>query len=143
MSKVTIYKKMDLYKKELKGHLKKQKGITFLDEEAIELIKASLVENGVIRSELESDEDVKTLAFKIAELNELSEALEEQFGESVLDNIKDLELISDFLDNQLTMKQSLLIQKDEQLKKYKEMIAMNKERIKSLEGLIQTVQAIR
>ena len=134
---------MDLYKKELKGHLKKQKGITFLDEEAIELIKASLVENGVIRSELESDEDVKALAFKIAELNELSEALEEQFGESVLDNIKDLELISDFLDNQLTMKQSLLIQKDEQLKKYKEMIAMNKERIKSLEGLIQTVQAIR
>ena len=134
---------MDLYKKELKGHLKKQKGITFLDEEAIELIKASLVENGVIRSELESDEDVKTLAFKIAELNELSEALEEQLGESVLDNIKDLELISDFLDNQLTMKQSLLIQKDEQLKKYKEMIAMNKERIKSLEGLIQTVQAIR
>lgn len=134
---------MDLYKKELKGHLKKQKGITFLDEEAIDLIKASLVENGVIRSEIESEEDVKTLAFKIDELNELSEVLEEQLGESVLDNIKDLELISDFLDNQLTMKQSLLIQKDEQLKKYKEMIAMNKERIKSLEGLIQTVQAIR
>lgn len=134
---------MDLYKKELKGHLKKQKGITYLDEEAIELIKASLVENGVIRSEIESEEDVKTLTFKIDELNELSEVLEEQLGESVLDNIKDLELISDFLDNQLTMKQSLLIQKDEQLKKYKEMIAMNKERIKSLEGLIQTVQAIR
>jgi hypothetical protein len=73
VSKVTIYKKMELLKKELKGHIIKKKNITFLDDYAIELIKNHLSVD-VSDENLESDSfnldyEVYTEFFRNIDLN--------------------------------------------------------------------------
>lgn len=140
VSKVTIYKKIDLFKSELRGHTKKQKGILYLDEVAKDIIKKSLVDNGVLRDVDDLSDINEKLLDQIKGAEDYLDFYQNEISKIRIDNIKDLELISDFLENQLSMKQSLLKQKDEQLKKYKEMIAINKARIRAIENVIQMVQ---
>lgn len=140
VSKVTIYKKMELYKKELRGHIKKVKGITFIDEEAYDLIKKSLVENGVIKDDSLSPELIEAYQSKLREKYSRMADLSKQTLKSKKDNLNDMELILEFLTNQMSMKHQMLSQKEEQLKTYKEIIAKNKKRIEMLEGFIKSIQ---
>lgn len=140
VSKVTIYKKMELYKKELRGHIKKVKGITFIDEDAYDLIKKSLVENGVIKDDSLSPELIEAYQSKLREKYSRMADLSKQTLKSKKDNLNDMELILEFLTNQMNMKHQMLSQKEEQLKTYKEIIAKNKKRIEMLEGFIKSLQ---
>ncbi len=140
VSKVTIYKKMELYKKELKGHIKKVKGITYIDEEAYDLIKKSLVENGVIKDDSLSPELIEAYQSKLREKYSRMADLSKQTLKSKKDNLNDMELMLEFLGNQMNMKYQMLSQKEEQLKAYKEIIAKNKKRIETLEGFIKSLQ---
>lgn len=140
VSKVTIYKKMEIYKKELKGHIKKVKGITYLDENAFELIKKSLIENGVIKDESLSPELIEAYQLKLKEKYSRMADMSKQVVKVKKDNVNDLELVLEFLTNQINMKQQMLSQKEEQLKSYKEMISRNKKRIETMEGLIKSLQ---
>lgn len=140
VSKVTIYKKMEIYKKELKGHIKKVKGITYLDDYAFELIKKSLIENGVIKDESLSPELIEAYQLKLKEKYSRMADMSKQVVKVKKDNVNDLELVLEFLTNQINMKQQMLSQKEEQLKSYKEMISRNKKRIETMEGLIKSLQ---
>lgn len=140
VSKVTIYKKMELYKKELKGHIKKVKGITFIDEDAYDLIKRSLVENGVIKDDSLSPELIEAYQSKLREKYSRMADLSKLTLKSKKDNLNDMELTLEFLSNQMNMKYQTLSQKEEQLKTYKEIIAKNKKRIEMLEGFIKSLQ---
>lgn len=140
VSKVTVYKKMELYKKELKGHIKKVKGITFLDEEALDLIRKSLIENGVIKDESLSPELIEAYQVKLQEKYSRMADMSKRVVKAKGDNLNDLELVCEFLSNQVNMKQQMLTQKEEQLKAYKEMISKNKKRIETMEGFIKSLQ---
>lgn len=140
VSKVTVYKKMELYKKELKGHIKKIKSITYLDDEAFELIKRSLIENGVIKDDTLNPELIEAYQQKLQEKYSRMADMSHKVVKAKKDNLNDLELVCEFLSNQINMKQQLLTQKEEQLKAYKEMIAKNKKRIEAMEGFIKSLQ---
>lgn len=140
VSKVTIYKKMELYKKELKGHIKKVKGITFLDEDAYELIKKSLVENGVIKDDTLSPELIEAYQEKLREKYSRMADLSKHTLKAKKSNLNDMELVLEFLSNQINMKQQMLSQKEEQLKAYKELISKNKKRIEMMEGFIKSLE---
>jgi hypothetical protein len=140
VSKVTIYKKMELYKKELKGDIQKVKGITFLNQEAFDLIKRSLIENGVIKDEHLTPELIESYQRKLKEKYSRMADLSLSVVNVKKDNLNDLDLVCEFLSNQINMKQQMLTQKDEQLKAYKEMIMKNKKRIEAMEGFIKSLQ---
>lgn len=140
VSKVTVYKKMELFKKELKGHIKKVKGITYIDQEAYDIIKRSLIENGVVKDDTLSPELIEAYQEKLKEKYSRMADLSKVNVRAKKDSINDLELMLEFLSNQLNMKQQMLAQKDEQLKSYKDMISKNKKRIELMEGLIKSLQ---
>lgn len=140
VSKVTVYKKMELFKKELKGHVKKVKSITYLDEEAFDLIKRSLIENGVIKDDSLNPELIEAYQQKLQEKYSRMADMSHKVVKAKKDNLNDLELVCEFLTNQISMKQQLLSQKEEQLKAYKEMITKNKKRIEAMEGFIKSLQ---
>lgn len=140
VSKVTIYKKMDLFKKELKGHIKKVKGITYLDQEAYDIIRRSLIENGVVKDESLSPELIEAYQEKLKEKYSRMADLSKLSIRTKKDSVNDLELMLEFLGNQQNMKQQMLAQKEDQLKSYKDMISKNKKRIELMEGLIKSLQ---
>ncbi len=140
VSKVTIYKKMELYKKELKGDIQKVKGITFLNQDAFDLIKRSLIENGVIKDEHLTPELIESYQRKLKEKYSRMADLSLSVVNVKKDNLNDLDLVCEFLSNQINMKQQMLTQKDEQLKAYKEMIMKNKKRIEAMEVFIKSLQ---
>ncbi len=140
VSKVTVYKKMELFKKDLKGHVKKVKSITYLDEEAFDLIKRSLIENGVIKDDSLNPELIEAYQQKLQEKYSRMADMSHKVVKAKKDNLNDLELVCEFLTNQINMKQQLLSQKEEQLKAYKEMITKNKKRIEAMEGFIKSLQ---
>lgn len=53
LSKVSIYKRLDL--KEIREHISKKQGVTYIDEEGFNLIKASLNLKEEIKSDLKND----------------------------------------------------------------------------------------
>lgn len=140
VSKVTIYKKMELFKRELKGHVKKVKGITFLDQEAYDIIRRSLIENGVVKDETLSPELIEAYQEKLKEKYSRMADLSKVSIKTKKDSVNDLELMLEFLGNQQNMKQQMLAQKEDQLKSYKDMISKNKKRIELMEGLIKSLQ---
>lgn len=140
VSKVTIYKKMELFKRELKGHVKKVKGITLLDQEAYDIIRRSLIENGVVKDETLSPELIEAYQEKLKEKYSRMADLSKVSIKTKKESVNDLELMLEFLGNQQNMKQQMLAQKEDQLKSYKDMISKNKKRIELMEGLIKSLQ---
>lgn len=131
---------MELFKRELKGHVKKVKGITFLDQEAYDIIRRSLIENGVVKDETLSPELIEAYQEKLKEKYSRMADLSKVSIKTKKDSVNDLELMLEFLGNQQNMKQQMLAQKEDQLKSYKDMISKNKKRIELMEGLIKSLQ---
>lgn len=136
VSKVTVYKKMELFKKELKPHIQKKKNITYLDEEAFEIIRQSLVDNGVIEDDAQSKEQLMVMEEKLARKEMRIDALYGSIQELCDEHAVDLEQINDMLQGQLSIKMKELDEKKKMMESYKALIQANKNRIDYLETLI-------
>lgn len=83
LSKVSIYKKLKL--KELHGHVVKNNGITYVDDEGLSFIKDSLKKNDEVKSSLNNDDKESSSNPEIAaEETDLVSYLKEQL--TVKDN---------------------------------------------------------
>lgn len=137
VSKVTIYKKMEKFKKELKPHLHKKRNITFVDDDGIEVIRQSLIENNVIFEKTDIENQVKILEAELTRTKEQLEWMNNQLMTAYRDDILNLRFVLDLLNGQITMKTSRLHEKEEMLANYKDINRLNKERIKTLEGYLE------
>jgi len=138
VSKVTIYKKMEKFKKELKPHLHKKRNITFVDDDGIEIIRQSLIENNVIFEKTDIENQVKILEAELTSTKEQLEWMNNQLMTAYRDDILNLRFVLDLLNGQITVKTSRLHEKEEMLANYKDINRLNKERIKTLEGYLET-----
>lgn len=137
VSKVTIYKKMEKFKKELKPHLHKKRNITFVDDDGIEIIRQSLIENNVIFEKTDIENQVKILEAELTRTKEQLEWMNNQLMTAYRDDILNLRFVLDLLNGQITVKTSRLHEKEEMLANYKDINRLNKERIKTLEGYLE------
>lgn len=138
VSKVTIYKKMEKFKKELKPHLHKKRNITFVDDEGIEIIRQSLIENNVIFEKTDIENQVKHLEEELSNTKDQLEWMNTQLMTAYRDDILNLRFVSDLLSGQITAKTSRLQEKEEMLANYKDINRLNKERMKNLESYLET-----
>ncbi len=138
VSKVTIYKKMEKFKKELKPHLHKKRNITFLDDEGVEIIRQSLIENNVIFEKIDIENQVKELEETLDKKVDQLEWMNTQLLTAYRDDILNLRFVLDLLNGQIKVKTSQLKDKEEMLADYKDINRLNKERIKGLETFLET-----
>lgn len=142
VSKVTIYKKMSLLKKELKPFIHKKRNITFIEEEGLRLIKESLVANHVIADTELKDKRIEELANDndkyLSQLND--------FNARVLDlereHIEDLKLMISTLESQVNLKKSQLQVKKQLIKNFQDLVAYNKMQISELEQRIEQLNEV-
>lgn len=133
VSKVTIYKKISSNKEALKGHITKKKNITFLDDEAVEIIKNSLQVNKEKVSGKLIDEELGKVYEDIKAYQDLTNKLKSEKIAMMNDEIMDLESQVRFLKSQITVKESFLATKDVTLENFKELLQLNKELIGRLD----------
>ena len=138
VSKVTIYKKMEKFKKELKPHLHKKRNITFLDDDGVEIIRQSLIENNVIFEKSDIENQVKELEETLDKKIEQLEWMNTQLLAAYRDDILNLRFVLDLLNGQIKVKTSQLKDKEQMLSDYKDINRLNKERIKVLETFLET-----
>lgn len=133
VSKVTIYKKMEKFKKELKPHLHKKRNITYVDDDGVEIIRQSLIENNVIFEKIDIENQVKELTVVVASKNDQLEWMNTQLMTAYRDDILNLRFVLDLLNAQIKVKTSQLKEKEEMLSNFKDVNRLNKERMKVLE----------
>ncbi len=136
VSKVTIYKKMDLLKKELKPYIKKQRKITFIEAEGVEIIKKSLTYQKTDDLHLVELEN-KKLTDELARLQEIVDANKDSYGRAFTGQIGDLEKQIDLLGNQVRIKEGELATKDFILSELKQLIKNNRERIAYMDKITE------
>jgi len=134
VSKVTIYKKISSNKEALKGHITKKKNITFLDDEAVEIIKNSLQVNKEKVSGKLIDEELGKVYEDIKAYQDLTNKLKSEKIAMMNDEIMDLESQVRFLKSQIAVKESYLTTKDKALENFKELLHLNKELIGRLDN---------
>lgn len=136
VSKVTIYKKMEIFKKELKPHIHKKKNITYLDDEGIEIIKESLIENNVIVDPKVNEEEITKLRDIIMSRNKEIEKLIYQAMDVSNSSTDDMDILIGVLETQINMKKGQLESLDRTLGTFKKINRVNKDRIKYLEEIL-------
>ena len=139
VSKVTIYKKMEIFKKDLKPHIHTIKKITYLDEEGIEIIKKSLIENNVIQDENESNEIIVELLEKVKKSDLKVNEVAKDNKRILLDSIEENERFIDISEKQLKSKKNQLDSLDKSLESLKNINGANKNRIKYLEVITKDI----
>lgn len=141
VSKVTIYKKMEQLKKELKPHIKKKKNITYIEAEGIELIKSSLShfseENHPVVSEL----DLKKLEEDKALLNNEILLKEDEIQRIAMNHIIELEGYLEYLTQQINLKKDVVKRKKDTLELFKLITKNNKRSIEFIEKLSVTLNS--
>lgn len=140
VSKVTIYKKITANKIELEGHLVKKKNITYLDDEALEIIKNSLQVNREKASEKLIEAELDKMYFDINIMSEINEKLKNEKISLLDDQILDIESTIRHLQSQVQIKENQLKTKDEILNNFKVSLKINKDRIKVLDQILQEFQ---
>lgn len=135
VSKVTIYKKMEIFKKELKPHIHKKKNITYLDDEGVEIIKESLIENNVIVDPKANEEVITKLRDIIISRNKEIEKLIYQAMDVSNSSTDDMDILIGVLEMQINMKKGQLESLDRTLGTFKKINKANKDRIKYLEEI--------
>lgn len=138
VSKVTIYKKMEKFKKELKPYLHKKRNITYVDDDGIEIIRQSLIENNVIFEKSDIENKVKALSSQLESTKTQLEWMNNQLMSAYRDDILNLRFVLDLLNGQIKVKSSQLLEKEEMLSNYKDINRLNKERIKDLNAFLET-----
>lgn len=133
VSKVTIYKKISGNKEVLKGHVIKKKNITFLDDEAVEIIKNSLQVNKEKISGKLIDEELGKVYEDIKSYQDLTNNLKSEKIAMMNDEIMDMESQLRYLKSQIVVKESYISKKNDVLENFKELLQLNKTLIKKLE----------
>lgn len=142
VSKVTIYKKISLFKKELKPYIHKKRNITFIDEEGVRIIKDSLVANHVIADSTDKDEYIEKLNQDLEVHQSQVKMLNERVIESERQHIEDLQLLITTLEAQVKLKRTQIESKNLLMKNFKDLIVNNKNQIKRIEKKIQEMDAV-
>jgi len=133
VSKVTIYKKISSNKEALKGHIIKKKNITFLDDEAVEIIKNSLQVNKEKISGKLIDEELGKVYEDIKAYQDLTNKLKSEKIAMMNDELMDMESQIRYLKSQIFVKESYISSKDIILENFKTLLELNKTRIGKLE----------
>ena len=138
VSKVTIYKKIEKMKKEMKPHIHKKRNITYIDEGGIELIKNSLIENNVIIRDESNEEKIKELENIIENRGKKISWFNENLISISRDDLLNLRFVLDILNSQLKIKEDEIERKEKIIKGFQDVNRLNKERIKIIEEIIET-----
>ncbi|MCH4891244.1 hypothetical protein EZV73_26980 [Acidaminobacter sp. JC074] len=133
VSKVTIYKKISNNKEALKGHIVKKKNVTYLDDEAVEIIKNSLqVNNEKVTGRL-IDDELNKVYEEIKLHQEINEKLKAEKISMLNEEVMELESMIRHLNSQIVIKQNHLNSKNDVLEKFKSLLKANKTLIKQLD----------
>jgi len=141
VSKVTIYKKISLFKKELKPYIHKKRNITFIDEEGVQIIRDSLVANQVIADTALKDEQIVELNREVLENESHIKMLNEKMIDVQRDHMEDLQLLISTLKAQVSLKRTQIDSKNQLIKNFKDLVAYNKEQIKRIESKISQIES--
>ena len=140
VSKVTIYKKISLFKKELKPFIHKKRNITFIDEEGVQIIRDSLVANQVIADTALKDEQIVELKNEVDENEAHIKMLNEKMIDVQREHMEDLQLLISTLKAQVSLKRTQIDSKNQLIKNFKDLVAYNKEQIKRIESKISQIE---
>ena len=141
VSKVTIYKKISLFKKELKPYIHKKRNITFIDEDGVQIIKDSLVANQVIADTALKDEQISSLKKEVEENEAHIKMMNEKMIDVQREHMEDLQLLVSTLKAQENLKRTQIDSKHQLIKNFKDLVAYNKEQIKRIEDKISLVES--
>jgi len=141
VSKVTIYKKISLFKKEIKPYIHKKRNITFIDEEGVQIIRDSLVANQVIADTALKDEQIVELNREVLENESHIKMLNEKMIDVQRDHMEDLQLLISTLKAQVSLKRTQIDSKNQLIKNFKDLVAYNKEQIKRIESKISQIES--
>lgn len=136
VSKVTIYKKISSNKDALKGHVIKKKNITYLDDEAVEIIKNSLQVNKEKVSGRLIDEELKQVYEDLRQFKESNDKLKAEKVALLNDQLLDLESILRYLKGQILVKKSSIKNQKESIFDLNEAVKHQKHVIQQLESYL-------
>jgi len=136
VSKVTIYKKISNHKKELKVHMKKVKNITYLNDEAVDIIRNNINNQTVASGRIINDE-IDDLHKQLDNLRQEKKQFEEALINQVRIEIDELGGVKRSLESQINVKMSHIERKDQMLETFKEIVKVNKDRIKHVELILE------
>lgn len=111
VSKVTIYKKINKNKKQLKPHIHTRSNITYIDDEGVEIIKDSIE----IVTPYILNEDTDLAEFK-------------------RNSMEDLNQMIGILSHQIEVKKKQIDKRDEIIESYKSILKSNRGKIQYLES---------
>lgn len=141
VSKVTIYNKINHLKQEIKPHVYKKKGITYVDDTGVELIRKALgVNQGVNHLEIEvnskevvsnENEDKSSV---VKELTHKIDSLQDGYINSLTGQINHLKKELEIKNEQLNTKDELIRNFQILLKEDKDRILLLEEKLKDKES---------
>jgi len=140
VSKVTIYKKISHFKKELKPYIHKKRNITYIDEAGIQIIRDSLVANQVIADTALKDEQIDDLTHEVVESEAHIKMLNDKMLEVQREHMEDLQLLISSLAAQVKLKRTQIDSKNQLMKNFKDLVAYNKEQIRKIEDKISQIE---
>ncbi len=139
VSKVTIYKKISLFKKELKPYIHKKRNITFIDDQGVEIIKESLIANHVIADSTDKDNQIDELNQALELHQSQVKLLNDRLIETEKAHMEDLQLLVSTLEAQVNLKKTQIESKNRLMRNFKDLVAYNKSQIKRIEEKIQVM----
>lgn len=167
VSRVTVYKKIEILKKDLKSHVGTVGKSLCIDEDGIELIRQSLSRDHIDRApkhkasesvlpfsstqvkgqnieeeaghNSESEKKVLDLQNALSIKEQEHKKCLRQYKQLQDDYLRSLQLINSLFDNQITIKKRENEDKNRIITSYKEIIGYNKERISKMEEKLYTL----
>ncbi len=107
-----VYKHINKHQKELKGHIKKDHGIKYLDDDAIEFLNSLIRENSLVVMDNSRNEEIKRLQEENNRLRDKVESLSDKLLEKTEQSQQHIVMIAE-----LRTKIALLESKKEEQKK--------------------------
>lgn len=135
VSKVTIYKKMNQLKKELRPYVKKKKNITYIETEGIELIKSSLTQFIDDSHPAVSELTLKKLEEEKLSLEKNLDDKDSEIERIASNHIIELESQLEYLAQQIVLKKDVIKRKKETVEVFKLLTRKNKLSIDFIEEL--------
>lgn len=142
VSKVTIYKKITANKDALKGHIIKKKNVTYLDDEAVEVIKNSLQINREKASGRLIDEELNQVYEDIKCYEDANNRLRSEKIAMLNDDIAELESTLRLLNSQVNVKKNQLLTNEQIIENFDMMMKNNKSRINLIESVIKEFETV-
>lgn len=133
VSKVSVYNKIKQYNKELKPHLSKLKGVTYIDKQGFKIIKESF--NLFNQAKTKDTGENHEATDKVNDTNSLNSILKVKN-----EQLKGLKDHIQYLENQIQVKDDLIKDQNKQLENFQVLLLNEQKRNKLLEGKIEESQ---